>query len=183
MNILIIDTHPFHGSFGQALIEAYEKGAKKENKVNKIVLRDTKFDPLANSNMMVEPVIQEHQKWFLWADHIVIESPIWWGTVPALFKGWIDKTIVHGVFFKYGKGMIPAKLMKGKTVRFIYTLNGPWIYQLITGFVTWKCLNRHIFKFCGFKAKRTPLYSVQFVSQEKRLKMLEKIYQLGLKGK
>ena len=84
----------------------------------------------------------------MWAEHIVFVYPIWWGTMPALLKGWIDRTLLPRFAFKMRKGKLqPEKFLTGKTAEIIKTSGGPrWVYfmpifndngiwrYLITGF-------------------------------------------------
>lgn len=39
----------------------------------------------------------------LWCDFLILQFPLWWFSVPAIMKGWIDRVFVHTV--AYGKGM------------------------------------------------------------------------------
>lgn len=38
----------------------------------------------------------------LWCDFLILQFPLWWYSVPAIMKGWIDRVFVNGV--AYGKG-------------------------------------------------------------------------------
>lgn len=38
----------------------------------------------------------------LWCDFLILQFPLWWFSVPAILKGWIDRVFVNGV--AYGKG-------------------------------------------------------------------------------
>jgi NAD(P)H dehydrogenase (quinone) len=40
-------------------------------------------------------VVAEQQK-LLWADIVVLQFPLWWFSVPAILKGWIDRVFAHG---------------------------------------------------------------------------------------
>lgn len=38
----------------------------------------------------------------LWCDELILQFPLWWFSVPAILKGWIDRVFVNGLV--YGKG-------------------------------------------------------------------------------
>jgi len=38
----------------------------------------------------------------LWCDFLILQFPLWWWSLPAILKGWIDRVFVNGVV--YGKG-------------------------------------------------------------------------------
>lgn len=43
----------------------------------------------------------EQQK-LLWADTVILQFPMWWFSMPAILKGWIERVYAHG--FAYGVG-------------------------------------------------------------------------------
>ncbi|MGK9234743.1 NAD(P)H-dependent oxidoreductase [Inquilinus limosus] len=43
----------------------------------------------------------EHEK-LLWADILILQFPLWWYTMPAILKGWVDRVYAYG--FAYGVG-------------------------------------------------------------------------------
>ncbi|MDH6268780.1 NAD(P)H dehydrogenase (quinone) [Rhizobium sp. SG_E_25_P2] len=38
----------------------------------------------------------------LWADTLILQFPLWWFTMPAILKGWVDRVFAYG--FAYGVG-------------------------------------------------------------------------------
>jgi len=38
----------------------------------------------------------------LWADMLILQFPLWWFTMPAILKGWVDRVFAYG--FAYGVG-------------------------------------------------------------------------------
>lgn len=38
----------------------------------------------------------------LWADTLILQFPLWWYTMPAILKGWVDRVFAYG--FAYGVG-------------------------------------------------------------------------------
>jgi putative NADPH-quinone reductase len=58
--------------------------------------------------------------------------PVWWGGLPAITKGFIDRLFLPGMAYKYrDNSILWDKLLKGKTARIITTLDQPgWYYRL-----------------------------------------------------
>lgn len=52
-------------------------------------------------NALTEDVRAEHEK-LLWADALILQFPLWWYTMPAILKGWVDRVYAYG--FAYGVG-------------------------------------------------------------------------------
>ena len=50
---------------------------------------------------LTEDVLKEHEK-LLWADTVILQFPLWWFTMPAILKGWVDRVFSCG--FAYGVG-------------------------------------------------------------------------------
>ncbi|MEV0026812.1 NAD(P)H-dependent oxidoreductase [Streptomyces atroolivaceus] len=48
------------------------------------------------------PDVRAEQEKLLWADMIIFQFPLWWYTMPAILKGWVDR--VFTFHFAYGVG-------------------------------------------------------------------------------
>ena len=51
----------------------------------------------------LEPDLRDATEKILWSDHMVWVHPIWWFSLPAVTTGFIDRTFLPGVTFKYEK--------------------------------------------------------------------------------
>ncbi|UII57558.1 NAD(P)H-dependent oxidoreductase [Cytobacillus spongiae] len=69
--------------------------------------------------------VKEEQEKFKWADAVIFQTPIFWFSLPAMFKKYFDDVYEYGVFFgpadEYGKG----GLMEGKKYMYSTTWNAP----------------------------------------------------------
>jgi NAD(P)H dehydrogenase (quinone) len=54
-----------------------------------------------DTNTLTEDVKVEIEK-LLWADFLILQFPLWWFTMPAILKGWVDRVYAYG--FAYGVG-------------------------------------------------------------------------------
>ncbi|MEV6239908.1 NAD(P)H-dependent oxidoreductase [Lentzea sp. NPDC051838] len=46
--------------------------------------------------------VRAEQEKLLWADTIIFQFPLWWYTMPAILKGWVDRVFTYR--FAYGVG-------------------------------------------------------------------------------
>lgn len=185
--ILIIQGNPVSGSYSDALAAAYQEGAIQSGaEVRLIRLGDLQFNPVLTGGYrdklpLEEDLIAASQS-IQWADHLVFVYPIWWGSVPSLLKGFIDRVILPGFAFKYHKGKaLPEKLLKGKTARLITTMDGPiWYHRFIQGQPGNRMMKQVILEFCGVKPVRiTSFGEVGKSSAPQREQWLQKVKGIG----
>lgn len=59
------------------------------------------------------PDIAAEQEKLKWADVILFQFPLWWFGLPAILKGWIDRTFANGFGYgtggRYGNGTLAGK--------------------------------------------------------------------------
>ena len=72
----------------------------------------------------LDPVVKEEVEKIKWCDYLIIVAPYWWGSVPAMVKGWIDRCLVCGVAWDFGKYWNTGPL-KGKKAWFVTSVFGP----------------------------------------------------------
>ncbi len=109
--ILLINGHPDKESFNYSLSEAYRNGVQKSNAQDRETrIRDLDFNPnLAfgyRKRTELEPDLLEAQALIKWADHIVWVFPVWWGSVPAIMKGFLDRVLLPGFAFQKREGSL-----------------------------------------------------------------------------
>ncbi len=185
--ILIINGHPDKESFNWALSESYRKSAvMAEAEVITINLIDLDFDPNLKYGYRIpyalEPDLQDAISKLKWADHIVWFFPLWWYGTPALLKGFIDRTFLPGITFKYQKGKtFPKQLLKGKTSRMVITADTvSWYHRLFMGRPVINQMKKGVLEFCGVKpVKTTYLAVVKDSSLEQRKTWLNRLSKLG----
>lgn len=189
MKTLIINGHPDKNSLNFGLAQAYKKGAVNSGKeVQEIVIAHLQFDPNLRygyqQRMEHEPDLKAAWEKILWADHLVWIHPVWWGGLPAITKGFIDRLFLPGMAFSYRKDSIWwNKLLTGKTAHIITTLDQPgWWYRLFFGRPSVNQLKRSTLGFCGVKTSRVTYVGIVKDSSEKqRQKWLAQIQRQGAK--
>jgi len=185
--ILIINGHPNKNSFCFGIAEAYKKGASGSgDEVKEIIIRDLKFNPNLEfgyeKRTTLEPDLLAAWEKIKWADHLVWVHPVWWGGLPAITKGFIDRLFLPGFVFQYRENSVWwDKLLKGKTAHIITTLDQPGLYYwLVFGRPSVNQLRKTVLEFCGVKpVKVTYIQPMRNSKVEFRNKWLTKVETLG----
>ena len=190
-NILIINGHPNKNSFNTALANAYKTGASThEVTIQEIHIAALNFNPNLEfgytKRMELEPDLIDAWEKIKWADHLVWVHPVWWGSMPAKLKGFIDRVFLPGFAFKYRENSVWwDKLLTGKTAHIITTLDQPgWYYALVYGKPSINQLRKSTLQFCGVKpVKVTYVGIIKDAPESKRIQWLQRIESLGKKLK
>jgi putative NADPH-quinone reductase len=189
--ILIINGHPNPSSFNFGIAESYLKGAIASGaEVDTITIADLKFNPNLQFGYQKrteqEPDLVESWQKIKKADHLVWIHPVWWGGLPAITKGFIDRLFLPGMAFQYRENSVWwDKLLKGKTAHIITTLDQPsWYYKLIYGNPSVNQLKKTTLEFCGVKPVKVSYIGIIKTSDDfQKEKWLKKVYDFGLKNK
>lgn len=190
-HILVILGHPDAESFCGALADAYVRGASAAGHTVRILrLGDLEFQPDLHHGYRLrtpwEPCLEAAWSDIQWADHMVWVYPTWWGTFPALMKGFIDRVFLPGKAFKYRENSpLWDKLLKGKTARLITTMDSPlWYNWLIYSKAGHKAMKRATLEFCGVKpVKVTAFGKLRWQKEDARSRMIHKAEKLGRSGR
>lgn len=189
--ILIINGHPNKDSFNFGIAEAYKKGVLSTGAdVKEIVIANLDFNPNLQFGYQkrteLEPDLLEAWEKIQWADHLVWIHPVWWGGLPAITKGFIDRLFLPGFAFQYRENShFWDKLLKGKTAHIITTLDQPgFFYRLVFHRPSVNQLRRSVLKFCGISpVKVSYIGIIRNSTPEMRKKWLEKVESWGKKLK
>ncbi|MFB7719196.1 NAD(P)H-dependent oxidoreductase [Nocardia sp. NPDC056100] len=125
MNTLIVYAHPepesLNGSLKDLAVKTLED-AGHEVQISdlyamrwKAVVDAADYGPAASNPLRIArdsgrafdsgaltPDVRAEQEKLLWADTIIFQFPLWWYTMPAILKGWVDR--VFTFHFAYGVG-------------------------------------------------------------------------------
>ncbi len=180
--ILVVNANPKHDSFCQSLANSYAHQASLEHDVKQVHVSELDFEISLDQGYQgattLEPDLQRFQELVLWSEHIVIVSPVWWGTLPAKFKGLIDRVFLPNFAFKYVEGKpYPEKLLSGRSSELIVTLDTPpfW-YKYFKGNAIYKQVKTCILDFSGIKNCATTYFGpVAKSTSETRQKWLDRV--------
>ena len=158
MKVLVICGHPRKESYCQALAQAYAEGAQAAGaEVRRLELADLHFDlhvrfPSPNQQPC-EPDVQRARELITWAEHVVFVYPTWWGTMPALLKGFLDRVLVPGYAFEETED--PAvwnRLLEGRSGELLVTMDTPpLVYRLVYKQPGHQAMRRATLGFCGIE--------------------------------
>jgi NAD(P)H dehydrogenase (quinone) len=185
--ILLINCHPNRDSFNCALSQAYKEGAEHSGaSVMEIIIADLNFNPNLSFGYQkrteLEPDLLESWEKIKWADHLVWIHPVWWGGLPSIAKGFIDRLFLPGMAFRYRDNSIWwDKLLLAKSAHIITTLDQPgWYYRFKYARPSVNQLKESTLKFCGVSpVKLTYIGAVKGSSETKRKIWLKNVYNLG----
>ncbi|MBX7096065.1 MAG: NAD(P)H-dependent oxidoreductase [Flavobacteriales bacterium] len=184
--ILIINGNPRKDSFSDAIALRYKNGAGDSCKI--LNLHELNFDPVLHtgykSQQNMEQDLIQAQQLISEAEHIVWVFPIWWGEMPALLKGFIDRVFLPGFAFKYKKDSpMWDKLLKGRSTELIVTMDAPvWHHVLFNRSHGTKAFKKFTLEFCGFRfLGTTRMGSMRFSNEQMRELFLNKVQTLARK--
>ena len=187
--ILIINGHPNKNAFNYGIAAAYKKGAVNSGaEVKEIIIADLDFNPNLKFGYQqraeLEPDLIEAWEKIKWAEHLVWIHPVWWGGLPAISKGFIDRLFLPGFAYQYRENSVWwDKLLNGKTAHIITTVDQPgWYYWLFYGRPSVNQLKKSTLEFCGVKPVKVTYFGiVKTATNELRKKWLDKVEDLGRK--
>ena len=107
MKYLIILAHPDGKSFNSSIALTLKN--RIVNSDNTVILHDLyeeNFNPILSAEEIkrkfsFDESIQRYSLELSEADHIIFIHPDWWGQMPAILKGWIDRVFRQGTAFEY----------------------------------------------------------------------------------
>ena len=187
MDVLILMGHPNQQSFVAALADSYVNGVQSAKaSVQIIKLGELNFDPSLHQGyraiQTLEPDLLMATEAIRSAKHLAFFYPQWWGSAPAILKGFIDRTFLPGFAFKYHqKGPWWDRLLTGRTAEIWLTSDSPriWCWVMYRDSAI-KWLKSATLEFSGVKpVKVTTLNSVKTMSEAKRRRWIQASYNKG----
>jgi len=117
-----------------------------------------------------------------WCDALVLQFPLWWFSLPAVLKGWVDRVFAMGRIYGAGK-WYDQGVFKGKRAMVSLTTGGPEPMYSTTGLngdidVILYPINHGILRFVGFDVLPPFIaWSVARASADRRQQYLERYRQ------
>lgn len=183
MKIAIINGHPREKSLSDGLSKAYAEGAQSAGaEVQTICIRQLQFDATIDPTLAeeLEPDLLKAQETITWSNHLCMIAPTWWTGVPALMKGFIDRTFSSGWAFEYQSKGFPKGLLAGRSARMIHTIGAPKLYNYwFQGKPQVRMVRDGVLKFCGFKPVKVTPFGGITKSFSEGAKLIEEARRLG----
>lgn len=187
--ILVILGHPAPASLCAGMARAYAEGALDAGaEVRFLDVGQLAFDPLFlgyGAAQPLEPDLAAAQADIRWAGHLVWVYPIWWGAMPALLKGFIDRTFLPGYAFKYRAGSpLWDRLLAGRSGELLVTMDSPpWYFRWVTRMPGHHQMKKAILEYCGIRPVRVHSFGpVRTASKERLAGWVAHARDLGRRG-
>ncbi|TFB16138.1 flavodoxin family protein [Microbacterium sp. 3H14] len=155
MPALVIDGHPNARSLTASLVRRYADG---HGDARVLALRDLDFDPHLRfgyrERMTLEPDLVDAKRALHDADTIVVATPLWWGSVPAVLKGFFDRALLPQQEYRYTKLGLPEGLLPARRGRLLLLADTPWFAVPFTGLPAQTQVARNTLRLCGVRSVR-----------------------------
>lgn len=186
--VLVIQGHPRTDSLCAALGSAYADGARRAGAdVSWLTLADLAFDlnvrQPSPGQQPLEPDLAHARDLIAQSDHLVFVYPTWWGTMPALLKGFLDRVLVPGWAFEFhDDGRTWDKLLTSHTAELITTMDTPpWAHRVFNRRPGHNAMRRATLGFCGVRTVHEMVCGPVITSSRAlRGAWLKRAYALGL---
>jgi putative NADPH-quinone reductase len=195
MKVLVVLAHPNPDSFSHAIVDRVVCAlANREHSVSVIDLYGLDYSPaLARAELAahptsepaIDPMVIEHTRLIQECSTIVFVYPTWWSSMPAILKGWIDRTILPGIAFSVDPQTL--KLQPGLTnVRRligITTFGGPRLASLVVRDNGSKIVTRSLRSICHRRCRTTwlRLFNIDSSTVAQREKFLQRVERITQK--
>jgi putative NADPH-quinone reductase len=188
--IIVIQGHPDSSSHHllHAMADAYAESATAAgHEVRRIEVAKIEF-PLLRTQVDFEtgdlPLsLAQARDDMRWAEHWVFLFPLWHGTMPALFKGFLEHIFRPGFAMEYKKKGFPKRLLAGRSARIVVTMGMPvLLYRWYFGAFGLRSFERSMLSFAGIKPIRESLYGLTFADENKRARWIEDMRRCGKRG-
>lgn len=183
---IVVYCHPKEGSFTSAVRDVVlDRLAAKGAEVRVIDLYARAFDPtlsLAEWEGYVDTPrnrerVAEDVEMLLWADTLIFVYPTWWYALPAVLKGWLDRTFLPDVAFLMPDGAhrtIRPGLTRITRLGVFTTCGASWALTTYVGAPGKRMLLRGIGLLCARRARKVfaALYLMDSSTPESRARHL-----------
>lgn len=197
MKTLIVWAHPEAESFTRALVdlasntlrqaghevrttdlyrqrfEAVATGAdfQQRNKPERLVYDDEQLAAVKGEGFQAD--IEQALQDLLWCDQLILQFPLWWFSVPAIMKGWIDRVMVKGLAYGGGRwydrgGFAGRRAMLSLTTAAYPQMCQPTGINGSMDVILWP-LQHGLLRFCGFETLSPHIiWSASYIDDEGR---------------
>ena len=181
MPTLVIDGHPDAQSLTAAIAQRYAIG---HGDARVLALRDLDFDPHLRfgyrARMTLEPDLIEAKRALHEADRIVVATPLWWGSVPALLKGFFDRALLPQQEYRYTSLGLPQGLLPARRGRLLLLADTPWYAAPFTGLPAQRQVAQNTLRLCGVRTVRTHrMLGVKTADEASITRWLDRAERLG----
>lgn len=157
---LIIDGHPNPESLTAAIARTY---VENHPDAQLLAVRDLDFDVHMRfgyaARMPIEPDLARAREAIREATHLVVCTPVWWRSTPAMLKGFLDRALLPQEDYRYRANGLPEGLLTGCSAHVFITSDTPPLLQRLMPDSRLRSLTRGTLGFCGFAPVRTTRFT------------------------
>ena len=202
MNVLIVYAHPEPRSFNGAVKDIAVETLNAQG--HTVVVSDLYaqgFDAIAGPRDVTErldperfnlgheqahaaktdsfaPAVQAEIDKLLAADFLILQFPMWWFSLPAILKGWIDRVFAFGVTYDFGRTWDNG-VFAGRRAMLSFTASAPAAAFLPDGKngdmerVLWP-IHAGVLALCGYQVLEPQIaHGIPFVGEKAMLELLD----------
>ena len=189
MKVLVVLAHPNPDSFSHAIVDKVSATlANRDHSVSVIdlyaigyssAMTRAELAAYTSTTPAIDPMVIEHTRLIQECSTIVFVYPTWWSSMPAILKGWIDRTMLPGVAFsvhpetlKLQPGLINVRQLIGIT-----TFGGPRLASLVIRDNGSKIVTRSLRAICHRRCRTTwlRLFNIDSSTPAGRDKFLQRV--------
>ncbi|MFM8776676.1 MAG: NAD(P)H-dependent oxidoreductase, partial [Actinomycetota bacterium] len=190
MKTLVVYAHPVDDSFNSAVRDTVVRSLKEAK--HEVRLRDLyaeNFDPFLSASERAlhhtppstRPELGRDVEDLRWCEALVFVYPTWWSGLPAMLKGWIDRTWMNEVAWVLpaGANTIRPRLTNIRRLVAVTTHGSSKIVNALQGEPGKRTITRSIRVMCNrwCRARWIALYGLDKSTAESRAKYLNRVGQ------
>ncbi|MDP4185363.1 MAG: NAD(P)H-dependent oxidoreductase [Bacteroidota bacterium] len=160
MKTLVLYAHPARKSFNRQVLRKVEEALEERDYEYEVrdlyalgfnpVLSQTDIDSIKFQKTPDD--VRVEQELITWADQIILIFPLWWGGMPAILRGYIDRVFSYGFAYRFDEvGSIG--LLQGKRA-IVLCSTGTSVEEMeLTGLASSirQIMKESILEFCGLE--------------------------------
>ena len=188
MRVLMVRAHPVRESLLQAAGDrAASAMTRAGHELRQLDLYADGFEPTVseeewrarNSGAALLPPLQSYADALHWAEHLVLVYPTWFGGLPAMMKGWLDRVWVSGVAYELASGSrhVRSRMRHITRLTVVTTHGGSKFMNSLGGEPGRRMVRRGIRSLCSrsCRPRWVALYGNDRCAPAKRLEFLDNV--------
>lgn len=188
-DVLLVHAHPCEDSFHRAVVVAAVRGLEAGgHQVTVLDLYGLDFRAAMTveehrayhaEQPILDPMVAEHARLVQEATTMVFIYPTWWGSLPAIMKGWFERVMVPGVGFRLDErtGKVRPALQQVRHLVGVSTYGSPWTLVKLATDGGRRIVTRALRMSCGWTARPrwVGLYSIDTAGSVERAAFLDRV--------
>jgi putative NADPH-quinone reductase len=186
VNVLVIVAHPEPDAFTHVVARRVADGARAVG--HDVVVRDLYAEGFRaamsaeervayhSDRPVLDPLVADHVADLQRAHTLVFVYPTWWSSLPAILKGWFERTMVAGVAFRFDeRHHVKPALTNVRRLVGVSTYGSRWPYVKIINDNGRRTIMRALRLSTGLRTRTTwkALYGLDSRTEPERARFLD----------